>query len=80
MKVKVSDKVSIPKVSVEKKQAIQNLAFYLKTVLSSCEMALAYCSVGWVPILLLQHFSCLLISSAHSNFRLSLFLAVLHFL
>ena len=51
---------------------------YLKTVRSSLEMAMAYCSVGWVTISLLQHFSLLLISWALSYSKLLLFLLV-HF-
>ena len=51
---------------------------HLKTVRSSSEMAMAYCSVGWVTISLLQHFSRLLISCALSYFKLLLLLLV-HF-
>ena len=51
---------------------------YLKTVRSSSEMAMAYCSVGWVTINLLQHLSLLSISWALSYFRLLLVLLV-HF-
>ena len=53
---------------------------YLKTVRSSSEMAMAYCSVGWVTISLRQHFSRLSISWALSYFKLVLlFLLVVHF-
>ena len=60
------------------KHLILKMFPYLKTVRSSLEMAMAYCSVGWVTISLLQHFSLLLISWALSYSKLLLFLLV-HF-
>ena len=47
---------------------------YLNTVRSSSDMTVAYCSVGCLPICLLQQTSCLLISWAHSYLRLLFFL------
>lgn len=52
---------------------------YLKTVRSSSEMAMAYCSVGWVTINLLQHLSLLSISWALSYFKLLLLFLLVHF-
>ena len=81
--IQVSGKVVLIYITVKKQVigyqvSVFKMCPYLKTVRSSSEISMAYCSVGWVTINLLQHFSLLLISWALLYFRLVLVLLV-HF-
>ena len=63
---------------VRDRQEVNVVLSYLKTLRSSSEMAIAYCSEGWVTINLLQHLSRLLISWVLMYLKPAPFLLEMH--
>ena len=74
----VPAKISNSHLNARGRQEVNVVLSYLKTLRSSSEMAIAYCSDGSVTINLLQHLSRLLISWVLMYLNPALFLLEMH--